>query len=47
MQSPQEAMAHLPPGSDVFVMNSNYLQEIEAATAHRFNCLPIDQGSGT
>jgi Methyltransferase domain len=47
VQSPQEAMAHLPPGSDVFVMNSNYLQEIEAATAHRFNCLPIDQGSGT
>jgi hypothetical protein len=46
VQSPEEAMAHLPAGADVLVMNSNYLQEIEAATAHRFNCLPIDQGRG-
>ncbi len=45
VQSPDEAMAHLAPGADVFVMNSNYLQEIEAMTAHRFHCVPIDQGS--
>jgi hypothetical protein len=45
VQSPDEAMAHLRPGADVFVMNSNYLQEIEALTAHRFRCVPIDQGS--
>jgi hypothetical protein len=47
VQSPEEAMAHLPAGADVFVMNSNYLQEIEAATAHRYRCLLIDQGSET
>ena len=45
VQSPEEAMAHLPPGADVFVMNSNYLQEIEAMTSHRYHCLPIDRGS--
>lgn len=45
VQSPEDAMAHLTPGADVFVMNSNYLQEIEAMTAHRYHCLPIDQGS--
>ena len=33
VQSPEEAMARLPAGTDVFVMNSNYLQEIEAMTA--------------
>jgi len=47
VQSPEEAMAHLPDGADVFVMNSNYLREIEAATAHRYHCLLIDQGSDT
>jgi SAM-dependent methyltransferase len=45
VQSPQEAMARLPMGADVFVMNSNYLQEIEAMTAHRFHCIPIDRGN--
>ncbi|HEY4958474.1 MAG TPA: class I SAM-dependent methyltransferase [Caldimonas sp.] len=47
VQSPEQAMAQLPAGADVFVMNSNYLQEIEAATAHRYHCLLIDQGSET
>jgi hypothetical protein len=31
----------------VFVMNSNYLHEIEAATAYRYHYLLIDQGSET
>jgi len=44
VQSPEEAMAHLPDGADVFVMNSNYRDEIEALTAHRFNCLTIERG---
>ncbi|MGZ8260118.1 MAG: hypothetical protein ACXWUL_06155, partial [Caldimonas sp.] len=42
---PDEAMAHLPAGADVFVMNSNYLDEIEALTARRFKCLTIERGS--
>jgi hypothetical protein len=45
VQSPDEAMAHLPAGADVFVMNSNYRDEIEALTAHRFNCLTIERGN--
>jgi hypothetical protein len=44
VQSPAEAMAALPVGTDVFVMNSNYLDEIEALTAHRFHCMTIERG---
>jgi Methyltransferase domain len=47
VQSPDEALVHLPEGTDVFVMNSNYLDEIEAATANRYHYLLIDQGSET
>jgi threonine dehydrogenase-like Zn-dependent dehydrogenase len=46
VQSPDEAMAHLPEGADVFVMNGNYRDEIEALTAHRFNCVAIERGNG-
>jgi len=45
VQSPDEAMAHLPDDADVFVMNSNYRDEIEALTAHRFNCVTIERGN--
>ena len=45
VQSPEEAMAHLPAGADVFVMNSNYREEIEALTAHRFHCMTIERGN--
>jgi hypothetical protein len=44
VQSPDEAMAHLPAGAEVFVMNSNYRDEIEALTAHRYRCVTIEQG---
>jgi hypothetical protein len=46
VQAPKEAMAQLPDGADVFVMNSNYLDEIEALTAHRFHCITIERGEG-
>jgi len=45
VQSPDEAMAHLPAGADVFVMNSNYRSEIEALTAHRYHCVTIERGN--
>ena len=45
VQSPDEAMAHLPAGADVFVMNSNYRDEIEALTAHRYHCVTIERGN--
>ena len=37
--SPEEAMATLPPGSDICVMNSNYLEEIRNVTENRFNLI--------
>jgi hypothetical protein len=37
VQSPEEGLARLKPGDDVYVMNSNYLDEIRAATADQFN----------
>ena len=37
VSSPQEVVPLLPDGADIFVMNSNYLREIQEATAFRFN----------
>ena len=37
VSSPEEGLARLQPGDDLYVMNSNYLDEIRAATADRFN----------
>jgi Methyltransferase domain len=37
-----EALDRLPAGSDVYVMNGNYLGEIEALTGGRFNYVTID-----
>lgn len=42
VQSPDEALQHLAPGTDVFVMNSNYLEEIRAMSSRRFNYLLVD-----
>jgi SAM-dependent methyltransferase len=40
--SPGEATCRLPPGANVFVMNSNYLDEVQELTAYRFNYRLID-----
>lgn len=40
--SPEEAMATLAPGSDVYVMNSNYLDEIRTTTKDRFNLMGVE-----
>lgn len=37
VSSPEEAVARLPDGADIFVMNSNYLKDIRESTAFRFN----------
>ena len=42
VHSPDEALRHLAPGTDLFVMNHNYLDEIQALTAHQFNCISLD-----
>jgi len=42
VSSPQEAMEILPKGSTVFVMNSNYLEEIKTMSNNLFNYVSID-----
>ncbi|PVZ13732.1 MULTISPECIES: class I SAM-dependent methyltransferase [unclassified Pseudomonas] len=41
--SPEQAMAELPAGSPMLVMNSNYLDEIRAMTQGRFACQAVDR----
>lgn len=43
VSSPEEAMQILRPGDDVFVMNSNYLDEIVAATNSQFHYIGVDK----
>lgn len=40
--SPDEALTTLTPGSDICVMNSNYLPEIRRITSDRFNLIGVD-----
>jgi hypothetical protein len=41
--SPKEGMKVLQAGDDIFVMNSNYLQEIAALTGNQFNYIQVDR----
>lgn len=43
--APARALDELPAGSDVLVMNGNYLGEIESATGRRYRCTAIDTGA--
>ncbi|MFW3898026.1 class I SAM-dependent methyltransferase [Pseudomonas bharatica] len=45
VSSPQEAMAALPDGANLFVMNSNYLEEIRRMTADRFVYHAVDSAA--
>jgi SAM-dependent methyltransferase len=42
VSSPEEAMLLLPEGAEVFVMNSNYLDEVRAITGDRFNYVTVE-----
>jgi SAM-dependent methyltransferase len=42
VQPPDAAMKMLPPGSEVFVMNGNYLEEIKMSTKGQFEYIPVD-----
>lgn len=42
VQSPQEALAHLPKGSAIYVMNSNYLDEIKQMSGNAYTYIEID-----
>ena len=42
VQSPEQALTQLPPGSTIFVMNSNYLEEIKKMSNNAYNYVGID-----
>lgn len=44
VRSPKEAMDLLTAGSDVLVMNENYLHEIRNITENRFNYISVSRG---
>lgn len=43
VQSPEQAMASLPPGSTIYVMNSNYLEEIKVMSKNAYICVGVDR----
>ncbi len=43
VMSPEEGMATLAPGSDICVINSNYLEEIRNMTRGRFNLIGVER----
>jgi hypothetical protein len=43
VMSPEEGMSMLGPGSDIYVMNSNYLEEIRKMTGGRFNLVGVER----
>ncbi|MDZ3993202.1 class I SAM-dependent methyltransferase [Pseudomonas sp. Teo4] len=47
VSSPQEALAALPEGAQLFVMNSNYLEEIRRMTDDRFVYHAVDSADFT
>jgi len=44
VRSPAEALPRLPPGSTIFVMNSNYLDEIKRISNNAYSYIGIDHG---
>jgi len=42
VESPEEGLSRLQAGSDLYVMNSNYLSEIQAMAGNRFNYLLVE-----
>lgn len=43
VQSPAEALPNLPTGSTIFVMNSNYLDEIKQMSNNTYHYIGIDR----
>jgi len=43
VSAPEEALPELRTGSEIFVMNSNYLNEVITQSGNRFNYLTVDQ----
>lgn len=45
IQSPEQALQQLANGTDIYVMNSNYLEEIKQTSNNQFNYITVDHGS--
>ena len=43
VQSPEAALRKLPAGAPIYVMNSNYLEEIRALSGNRFDYVVVDR----
>lgn len=43
VSSPEEALKSYPPGSTIYVMNSNYLEEIKAMSNNMYHYIGVDQ----
>ncbi|RCV90914.1 class I SAM-dependent methyltransferase [Billgrantia montanilacus] len=43
VQSPEVAIKNLPPGAAIYVMNSNYLEEIKRMSNYNFRYIGVDQ----
>lgn len=43
--SPDQAVQLLPEDTDIYVMNSNYLDEIKAQSQNKFNYITVEHGS--
>jgi len=42
VHSPEEGLKSLPPGSVIFVMNSNYLEEIRQMSNNAYHYIGVD-----
>ena len=42
VQSPETALKALTPGTEIFVMNGNYLDEVRTLTGNRFHYVTVD-----
>jgi hypothetical protein len=43
VQSPSEALAILPPGSTIYVMNANYLDEVKRMSNNEYNYVEVER----
>jgi SAM-dependent methyltransferase len=44
VQSPDDALAQLPPGSTIYIMNANYFAEIAARGGDQYNYVLVERG---
>ena len=42
VQSPEQALAHLPAGTPIYVMNSNYLEEFKKLSFNAYSYIGVD-----